>query len=257
MRFGDERAHLGVRVGGRADLQRPHLRRQRLDQRFGRLLADRDGDRDRHAALAGRAVARAHQRVGRLVHVGVGHDDHVVLGAAERLHALTRRRAARVDVVGDRRGADEAHRLDVGMVEDGVDRLLVAVHDVQHAVGEARLLEKLEDQHRRGGIALRGLQDEGVAAGDRHRIHPQRHHGREVERRDAGDDAERLAVGMRVDLRPDIARELALQEMRDAAGELHHLDAARDLAQRVGMRLAVLPARWRARCRRRACRAAP
>ena len=75
----------------------------------GRLLADRDGDRDRHAALAGRAVAGAHQGVDGLVHVGVGHDDHVVLGAAERLDALTGRGAARVDVLGDRRRADEAH----------------------------------------------------------------------------------------------------------------------------------------------------
>ena len=108
-----------------------------------------------------------------------GMHDHVVLGAAQRLHALSGRGAARIDVVRDRGRADEAHRLDVGMVEDGVDRLLVAVHDVQHAVGEAGLLEEIEDQHRRGRIALRRLQHEGVAAGDRHRMHPERHHGRE------------------------------------------------------------------------------
>ena len=126
------------------------------------------------------------------------------------------------------------------MVEDRIDRFLVAVDDVEHAVREARLLEQLPDQHRGRRIALGRLQDEGVAAGDRHRIHPHRHHGREVERRDAGDDAERLAVGPGVDLRADIAAELALQEMRDAAGEIDDLDAARDLAERVGVGLAVL-----------------
>ena len=126
------------------------------------------------------------------------------------------------------------------MVEDRVDRLLVAVDDVEHAGREAGLLEQLPDQHRGGGIALGRLQDEGVAAGDGDRIHPHRHHGREIERRDAGDDAERLAVGPAVDLGADIAAELALEEMRNAAGELDDLDAARDLAQRVGVGLAVL-----------------
>jgi hypothetical protein len=37
-----------------------------------------------------------------------------------------------------------------------------------------------------------------------------------------------------------MARELALEEMRDAAGEFDHLDAALHLADRVGMGLAVL-----------------
>ncbi len=215
--------------------------RERLDQPVGRLLADRHRDRDRHAALAGRAVARAHQRVDGLVHVGVRHDDHVVLGAAQRLHALARRASPAVDVLGDRRRADEAHRLDVGMVEDRVDRFLVAVDDVEHAGREAGLLEQLPDQHRCRRIALRRLQDEGVAAGDGDRIHPHRHHGREVERRDAGDDAERLAVGPAVDLGADIAAVLALQEMRDAAGEIDDVDAARR----------ARPARRRASCRAR------
>jgi hypothetical protein len=44
--------------------------------------------RDGHAALAGRAVAGADRGVGGQLHVGVGQHDHVVLGAAQRLHAL-------------------------------------------------------------------------------------------------------------------------------------------------------------------------
>ncbi len=48
-----------------------------------------------------------------------------------------------IDVLGDRRRADEAHRLDVGMVEDRVDGFLVAVDDVEHAGREAGLLEQL------------------------------------------------------------------------------------------------------------------
>ena len=61
-----------------------------------------------------------------------------------------------------------------------------------------------------------------------------------VERRDAGDHAERLAVRPTVDGGADIAAELALQKMRDAAGEIDNVDAAGELACGVGMRLAVL-----------------
>ena len=58
--------------------------------------------------------------------------------------------------------------------------------------------------------------------------------------RDAGDDAERLAVGPAVDLGADIAAVLALEQMRNAAGEIDDVDAAGKFAERVGVRLAVL-----------------
>jgi hypothetical protein len=114
------------------------------------------------------------------------------------------------------------------------------VHDVEHAGREASLLEQIPDQHRCGGITFGRLQDKRVPASDGDRIHPHRHHSRKVEGRDAGDDPERLAVGPAVDLGADIAAVLALQEMRDAAGEIDDVDAAGELACRVGMRLAVL-----------------
>ncbi len=193
-------------------------------------------------ALAGGAVAGADQRVDRLVHVRVGHDDHVVLGAAEGLHALIVLAAFLVDVLGDRRGADEADRVDVRMMEQGVDGLLVAVDDVPHAVRHTGLLPHL-GQHVGGrGVALGGLVDEGVAAGDRRREHPHRDHGREVERRDAGHDAHRLADRGQVDAAADVRVELALHQVRRAGGELEHVDAALDLALGVRQRLAVLAA---------------
>ena len=69
---------------------------------------------------------------------------------------------------------------------------------------------------------------------------PHRDHGREVERRDAGDDAERLAHRVDVDAGAGAVGVLALQQMRDAAGELDHLEAALDVALGVGDGLAVL-----------------
>ena len=106
--------------------------------------------------------------------------------------------------------------------------------------GQAGLEEQLGDPHRHRRIALGRLEDEGVAAGDRGRALPQRDHGREIERRDAGDDAERLAQRIEVDAGAGVVAEFALHQMRDAAGEFHHLEAALDVALGVDEGLAVL-----------------
>ena len=90
------------------------------------------------------------------------------------------------------------------------------------------------------GIALGGLQHERVAAGERHREHPHRDHRREVERRDAGAHADRLADRVGVDPGADVLAVLALHQVRDARRELDHLEPARDLALGVDQRLAVL-----------------
>jgi hypothetical protein len=91
------------------------------------------------------------------------------------------------------------------VLQDRVDGDLVAVDDgeARRPAGRPRL-EQLGIRTSTPTDRARRLQDEGVAAGDRHRVHPHRHHGREVERRDAGDDAERLAQRPAVDLGPDI-----------------------------------------------------
>ena len=116
----------------------------------------------------------------------------------------------------------------------------VAVHHVQHALGHARLDGQLGQAHRYGRVALGRLEDEGVAHGDGRRQHPQRDHGREVERRDAGDHAQGLAQGIDVDPRPRALGVFALGQARDAADEFHHVQAPLDVALGVGHHLAVL-----------------
>ena len=137
MLAGDERPHLrgGIHPVADRDLRQPLL--DRGDERVGGV-ADRDDDRDGHAPLAGRAVGGADGGVGGHLDVGVGQHDHVVLGAAERLHPLAVLRARLVDVARDRGRADEAERRDVGMLEQRVDRDLVAVDDVEDAVRAGR-----------------------------------------------------------------------------------------------------------------------
>ena len=92
-RLTDDRAHLGIQ------LCMPFLicSRRARSASFGMIasagIADEHGHRDRHAALAGRAVSRADQRVDCLFEIGIRHHHHVILGAAERLHALAGCRA--------------------------------------------------------------------------------------------------------------------------------------------------------------------
>ena len=125
-------------------------------------------------------------------------------------------------------------------VKQRIDRFLVAVDDVEHAGRQSRFQQQFGKPHRHRGIALRGLENEGVAAGERRREFPHRDHGRKVERRDAGDDAERLAHGKQVDARAGALGEFALEEVRNAAGELDDFEAALHVALGVGEGLAVL-----------------
>jgi hypothetical protein len=164
----------------------------------------------------------------------------VVLRAAEGLDALAGLRARLVDVAGDRRRANERHGRNVRVLEDPVDRDLVAVDDVEHAGRNARLGQELGEVERGRRILLGRLQDERVAARDRVREHPHRDHRREVERRDAGHDAERLADLVDVDAGGHLLRVAALHQVRHAGRELQVLEAAGDLAERVRRDLAVL-----------------
>ena len=211
-----------------------------VQERFRGALADRHGDGDGHAALSGRAVAGADQGVDGLVHVGVGHDDHVVLGAAEALRALARRRGAGIDVLGDRGGADEADGRMSGSSRIASTASLSPLTTLRMPAGRPASVISSASRIGTARIALGRLQDEGVADGDRRRKLPQRDHGREVERRDAGDDAEGLAEGVDVDAGPGALGVLALLEMGDAGAELDDLDAALDVALGVGDGLAVL-----------------
>ena len=178
-----------------------------------------DGNRDRHAAFAGRAVAGTHQGVGGLVEIGIRHDDHVVLGAAEALGALAIHGSRAVDITGNRGRADEGYGGNVGMRQDRIDRTLVAVDDVQDTGRQTGFDHQFSQTDRHGRITLRRLQDEGVAAGDRRGKHPHWDHGREIERRDAGADADGLADRIHVDIRTRTFGELALGKMRNADDE--------------------------------------
>ncbi|ERJ33975.1 hypothetical protein L810_3640 [Burkholderia sp. AU4i] len=233
-----DRPDIGTRFVARVDLQRLRFLDE-LGQPVARR-ADQHDDRRRHAALAGRAEARADERVDRLLAVRVGQYDRVVLRAHHRLHALAVLAAEVVHVRADARRADERDRLDVRVRAEAVDHRLAAVHDVQHALRHAGLDREFDELHRRQRVLLRRLQHERVAADDRHREHPQRDHPGEVERRDARAHADRLAQRVGIDAAGHVLREFTLLQRADRARVLDDFEAAEDVALRIGQRLALL-----------------
>lgn len=98
----------------------------------------------------------------------------------------------------------------------GRHRLLVTLDNVEDARWKSCFLQPFG--HEQGGrrIALRGLQDKTIAAGQGNREHPHRHHGREIERRDSDHDTERLAQRVRINPRADVLGDLALEDMTGA-----------------------------------------
>ncbi len=126
------------------------------------------------------------------------------------------------------------------MREERIHRLLVAVDDIEDAIGQPRPLQQLRQEESGRRIALRRLEHEGVAAHQGDGEHPQRHHGGEVERCDTGNDSQGLAQREGVDVRADVLGDLPLEQMRPPAGELHHLDPSPHLAHGIRMHLAML-----------------
>ncbi len=113
---------------------------------------------------------------------------------------------------------------------------------VEGAVRQPRLGVQPRHQVRRGRVAFARLEHEGVSAGERDGVHPHRHHGGEVERGDAGDDAERLPEVVHVHAAGDLVGVAALEHVADSAGELDDLAASHHLAARVLDGLAVFGA---------------
>ena len=239
MLAGHQRPHLGLRIEARPDLQGGDARRQLFDQSIADI-ADGHRHRNRHTALAGRAIGGADEGVGHLVEIGVGHHDHVVLGTAQRLHALILLRAGVVDVLADRRRPDKGDGRHVWVHQERVDRDLVAVQHLEDAGRRARFGIKLGQQHRRAGVLFRRLQDEGIAGGHGHGAHPAGDHDREVEGGDAGHHAQRLADRPGVHVGRDLLGEITAHVVGDAAGELHDFETAADLALGIVEGLAVL-----------------
>jgi hypothetical protein len=105
------------------------------------------------------------------------------------------------------------------------------VHDIEHAGRQPGFGKLLCNEKRRGWIALGRLQHKRVAARERHRKHPHRHHDWKVERRNTCDDPEWLAYAVAVNARSHVLAHFAL--LRRADSEFDDFQATLDLALRI------------------------
>ena len=125
-------------------------------------------------------------------------------------------------------------------MQDGIDRRLVAMHDIQNARRGTRLHEQFGQPHGQGWIALRGLENKGIARGNRNAEHPHRDHGWEVERGNPGDHAQGLAHGIDVNAGACAFGIFALEQVGNAAGKFDHFQTALNIAFGISNHLAVL-----------------
>ena len=203
-------------------------------------IADQHGHTDGHASLASRAVGRANQGIHSLLNVGIGHHHHVIFSAAQGLNAFAVARAVFVQAVGNRGGAHKADGFDIGVFDQCINRFFVALHHVEHAVGQARLLEQVGHEQTGAGVERAGLQDKAVTAGNGHWEHPHGHHDGEVKGCDARHHAQGLTQRPVVDAGRDLIGEVAFEQLWNATGKLNNVDAPRNFTLCIGKHFAML-----------------
>ena len=106
-------------------------------------------------------------------------------------------------------------------------------------LGSSILFEQLEDAHHRERHALRRLQYERVAGGNRVGQEPERNHRRKIERRDRRDHAERLADHHFVDAARHVFEVVALHQVGIPQATSTFSMARRSSALRSAKRLSV------------------
>ena len=144
MRRSNQRPHVltcvfVVGIDAVANIQTARAFGQTIDQLI-RNFTHRHRDRNRHAALACRAIRRARERIDHSVHIRIGHHQHVVFRPAQRLHTFAMRRSGFINILCNRRGANETHRRHIRVGEQAIHRNLITIDHIKHAIGQTRLL---------------------------------------------------------------------------------------------------------------------
>jgi hypothetical protein len=133
---------------------------------------------------------------------------------------------------------DKSNGLDARMIADGLHNLPVPMNHRENALREPSLLQEpgnLDGTKRR---LLRRFQNEGVAATNGHRNHPQGHHERKVEGSNAGHHAERIAHHLTFHAATHF-EDTASNQLREATSKLHTFDGARNAGACFACCLAV------------------
>ena len=239
MLASDQRPHLAAILAGRPNLDRRNPVLDLGNQIIGDGLA-RQHNRNSHAPLPRAAIGSTDRGVSRHVEVCIGKHQHVVLGAAKRLHSLAVLGASLIDVASNGRATDKADSLHIRMLQEAINSHLVTIHNVEAPIGQTRLLQQFADEHARRRILLARLEHERVATSQGVGKHPHWNHCRKVERRDAGHNPKRLLDAVHVHTSRRLLAVPTLHQVGDAASKLDVLQPPSHLAQRIAKNLAVL-----------------
>ena len=191
----------------------------------------------RRAALAGVLGRAGDRKLGRLVEIGVLHDDQRIVAAELQHDAAVAGLVG--DVLADLHRAGEGDEVAVRVGDHRVaDGRRIAGDDREHFRRQAGLVEHVGERQRGQRRQLGRLQHHAVVGGDRGRDLVRHHVERMVERRDRRDDAvsgiargEDLAL---LALRRDIAGiDLAVVLDGELAGERIDVVGAARLVERV------------------------
>jgi hypothetical protein len=164
----------------------------------------------------------------------------VVLSSHVDLGTLAVSAGSLVNVLSGSVGSDEADSLDVVVSADLRHGVFATLDDVDHTIGDARLLEQVNEDLGGASDSLRGLEQVGVTESDGEGVHPERDHGWEVEGSDSSADTEGHSVGVNIDSASDALHGLAHTEGGEGASVLNNLVASENVALRVDEGLAVL-----------------
>ena len=154
-------------------------------------IADRKQHTGRHAALTSASRERCDDIFRRDLQVRVGHHNQVILGATEAECAHAVGTGASVHSLSNLGATNEPQRLDFRMITERFHYFTPALHHVEDARRESRLREQFRQSQRRERHALARLEDEGIAADQCLRQHPQWNHHREVKGGNASHHSER------------------------------------------------------------------
>ena len=197
-----------VRIGRVAAFQLLGLLQHELAELVRDLLDDEDA-LHRRAALAGILRRALDREFGRLVEIGILHDDQRIVAAEFEHDTLVA--GGRRDVLADAHRAREGDEVRVRIGDHGIaHRRRIAGDHRQHLGRQARFIEHVGERQCGQRRQLGRLEHDAVVGRDRRRELVAHHVERMVERRDRRDHAEQRRAQ-----RMDAAR---LAVRRDVAG---------------------------------------